>query len=238
MSNGSVDFQKSKAMPPRIEKDLVIAIVLAMLPILLVAALIVTGNGRDQEAGAIAPVESSALSDGSSLAKEPASIVELPAVAFDYEAAAELSALRWQAMAEFYETNGLLTRAAPQFNADLDRFTVAPNAEQAREYEALRSERGAVPAADDYAYYTERYWKLAEELPPARTVVEPEYDFYTERYWKLAEELPLARTVAEPEYDFYTQRYWEMAGSSHPTHAPGEVEQDYASLGHWVPLPK
>lgn len=171
MSNGSVDFQKSKAMPPRTEKDWVIVVVLALLPVILVAALIVTGNGRGQEAEVVAPEESS-------LARELSSFVEAPAGDFDYEE-----------MAEFYEANSLLTRGDPRSNTDLDQFTVAPNAEQAsayesgaaraaavdqayrsliesgslqaRDYEALQSKRGAVLPEEEYAFYTERYWNAA-----------------------------------------------------------------------------
>ncbi len=209
MDNKSVDFQKSKAMP-RIEKDLVIAVVLALLPIILVAVLIVTGNGRSQESETNVPAASSSALEGPSYARDPAWLVELPGDSFDYEAAAELSAMRWREMARFYEKNGLLTRGAPQFNADLDRFTTAPNAEQARAYESVMAREAA--EAQSNRYLTEPGWLQAREYEATRgqggaAAVDKEYSFYTERYWNAAAESQSAQPVEGTERDNNTLLY-------------------------------
>ncbi len=203
MDNKSVDFQKSKAMP-RIEKDLVIAVVLALLPIILVAVLIVTGNGRSQEAETNVPAVSSSALEGPSYARDPAWLVELPGDSFDYEAAAKLSAARWREMGRFYEKNGLLTRGAPQFNADLDRFTTAPNAEQARAYESVMAREAA--EAQSNRFLTEPGWLQAREYEATRgqggaAPVHKEYSFYTERYWNAAAEYQPSQPVEGIERD-------------------------------------
>lgn len=132
MSNGAVDSQKSKATSPRIAKNLIIAALLALLPIALIAALIVSSNSRDQEARSIAPAESSAVTDSLTDAGESGDLVDSLAADFDYEAADELWALRWKAMAEFYEAMGMLTHAAPLTNDIRGQFTVAPTLIDAR----------------------------------------------------------------------------------------------------------
>lgn len=157
MTNKMVDFQKSQAMPDRPGLETVVALVLALLPIIAVAILVVSGFGRTQSPALVNETED----------------------AFDYEAAASFSALRWRAMAAFYEGHGLLTRStadqvniAPSWDvvqaerleaerqmALLRRYTTAPGWEQ-----ALTDEQAAAAQpAEDYAYYTERYWKHAAE---------------------------------------------------------------------------
>jgi hypothetical protein len=209
VSNKAVDFHKSPAMPGRPGKDLVIAILLASLPVVIVAALIVTGYGRGADAEAVVPAESSLLSDVPAVTGNPAP----PAAAFDYEAAANLSAARWRAMGEFYERNGMLAgdpAAAQAADVQTGRYLTEPGWLQAREYETSGINPGAIPDAEEDAYYTERYWKLAEPSILAQPVEEPEYDFYTQRYWEMADSAePVQEDVGEVEWDYYTQRYWE-----------------------------
>ena len=91
---------------------------------------------------------------------------------------------------------------------------------------------------DEFAYYTERYWKMAEEreaksvvIEPGIAVAEPNYAYYTERYWKMAEsEAPV---VESENYAYYTERYWEMAAAREaqsvaPAKADVVVEPEYA----------
>jgi hypothetical protein len=81
------------------------------------------------------------------LSTSPAPRFTLPAVAvdagaaasadtFDYERAADISVMRWQAMAHFYEEQGLLTRDDFDYEAAADNSTYRWEA-MARAYERM-----------------------------------------------------------------------------------------------------
>jgi hypothetical protein len=69
------------------------------------------------------------------------------------------------------------------------------------------------------AYFTERYWRMAEARAArsarsellARQADEPAY--FTEPYWKLAEAAQARHDVnsAAPSGAYYTEKYWRMA---------------------------
>jgi len=147
---------------------------LAALPVIAVAAFLF---GRDAGQDAAPVVES------------------VPAVVpFDYDEAAELSALRWQAMATYYEQHGLLlsdvagsegaARSAAQVEPSwlqsgihlpdgivpekaLVESVTEPYWLQARTYE---NKAGQAAAVEVDAYYTEKYWKMAAEAESEEAV--------------------------------------------------------------------
>lgn len=83
--------------------------------------------------------------------------------------------------------------------------------------------------ADDYAFYTERYWNAAEARIVPAPVAEPEYAFYTERYWNRAETAAAAPVAEVEDYAYYTERYWNMAAPQEASAAGGTVVvDDYA----------
>lgn len=217
----AVDFQKSQVMPGRPQRDTVIALALALLPIIAVAAVLLFRNQSGGEAAPVVPAESSILSDGPSLAKEPASILEESAAAFDYEAAARLTALRWQAMADYYRDNGLLTRdlsgaeaVDPADRKFLDGSyrlqvpSVVSSAVDPADIKFLNgSYRLGLPPAEyrladeTEATFTQKYWDMAAGNDGV--VIEPVEDddaaYFTEKYWRMAAEKATAEPVT-PEW--------------------------------------
>jgi len=153
--------------------------------------------------------------------------------AFDAERAADISAQRWQAMADFYEAQGMLTRD--------------PLTDEAAGVAAV-----AVPIDGGFASYTDRYWAMADAYAARRAEAEEAADIsaqrwlamarfyeahgmltrdplssetadsaaavptddgfasYTDRYWAMAEAHAAVLTAAGG-FAFYTERYWQMA---------------------------
>lgn len=166
----AVDFQKSQVMPGRPKRDTVIALALALLPIIAVAAVLLIGDRSGGEAATVAPVA--------------------PAAAFDYDEAAQLSAQRWQAMADYYRDNGLLTRDAS------DAEAVDP-----ADIKFLNgSYRLGLPPAqfkladESEAYFTQKYWDMAAEKATVEQA-EENAAYFTEKYWLMAAEKATAKPV-------------------------------------------
>lgn len=227
------EFTGSGTMAGPQKRGLLIALLLAALPVIAVAALIITGDRNEAvEVGSamsavdpadrkffVEPVESgiSAVGIGNS-AIDPADrkFFPTPAGGVDRGAlsASELSGLRWRAMGEFYEKNGLLTRdseamIAPSGLAEAlsaERYQRLGEESQTNSPPVISQE--AAPVEPEYAYYTERYWKMAAESQPVESpaivtgadMAESVDAFYTERYWKMAAK-PVSRTPDESQQD-------------------------------------
>lgn len=246
------EFKGTGTMAGPQKHGLLIAILLAALPVIAVAALLVY-NDRQSPVEVTAPVAAVDPADRKFFDQAASSLGSRAL------SASELTGLRWQAMVRFYEKNGLLTRetAAAVDPADVKFFDQAASSPDsaalpAGELSGLRWQAMAkfykkngllinepeASVAPEYAFYTERYWRMAEESRTAKPpVIEREAAaadaFYTERYWKMAEEsrtgsLPLLDggiDAPEPAYAFYTERYWKMAAeSAAPATAPEESQ--------------
>lgn len=238
------EFTGSGTMAGPQKRGLLIALLLAALPVIAVAALIIIGDRHEAvEVGASAASIDSAdikffnepVASGNSaawagnFAVNPADrkFLTAPAGGIDRGAlsAGELSALRWRAMGEFYEKNGLLTRdseamIAPSGLAEAlsaERYQRLGEESQTNSPPVISQE--AAPVEPEYAYYTERYWKMAAESQPVKSVAivsgadmaESVDAFYTERYWKMAAK-PVSRTSGEAQQDFLHS--WN--GKAHP----------------------
>ena len=159
MSGQLSEFDESGKVIRDPGRGLQIMMVLAVLAVLVTAAIIVINGRRSaaavESAGVVAPMWDEAQAAAAASADRKFANPPLGAVVAVLDAG-DVSALRWQAMAEFYAANGLLTRDLADLGA----------------------------ADSGYATYTERYWDAAEagRVKPA----EPAYDFYTQRYWEMA----------------------------------------------------
>lgn len=230
------EFTGSGTMAGPQKRGLLIALLLAALPVIAVAALIITGDRNEAvEVGSamsavdpadrkffFEPVEGgiSAVGIGDS-AIDPADrkFFEAPAgrgsaLGSPQLAASELSALRWRAMGQFFEKNGMLSRdsevmIAPSGLAEAlsaERYQQLGEGSQTNAPPVINQE--AAPVEPDYAYYTERYWKMAAESQPVESpaivtgadMAESVDAFYTERYWKMAAK-PVSRMPDESQQD-------------------------------------
>jgi hypothetical protein len=204
------EFDESGAKAGHAGRELLIAILLVALPVIVVAALMIN-RGRESESTVESaaysmdpadrkflnePYRGSAVVGGVDLTTVDAADRKFYIQADQSGAgaivrrdetltAAELSALRWQAMAEFYEKNGLLTRRASGSEA-----TVNPSSHWAEVYneDSLLTGAAAVPGS---------YWAGVNGAMPgisafaieaemaADSEVEPA-PFSTEIYWEMA----------------------------------------------------
>lgn len=255
------EFNQSGTMTGRPGRGLFIAILLAALPVIAVAAIIIIRD-RDAEA-VVAPSTHSSGQAEQAFLNEPARATISPA---------DLSAMRWRAMGEFYEKNGLLTGNAAGPDAAVDRFelkngittsqnsgsssvlsdfTVAPSADEVRAYEPAARATSSLNVSPAAVWGPEQeYNLLLREKAAHRSLFEPvsardsatlsgadlaeEVDaYYTERYWKMAVASEPIQAPAEEVWDFYTERYWAMAAESQPAQAPVEPEWDYYTERYW-----
>lgn len=199
MGSRLTEFSGSGTMAGPQKRGLLIALLLAALPVIAVAAIIITGD-RNEVVEVESSVSSIDLADrkffnqpfgsgisrawAGNLAINPADRKFLDAPAGSGSAlgsqsltASELSILRWRAMGLFYEKNGLLTRdseamIAPSGLAEAlsaERYNRLGEDSQTNSPPVIKQE--AAPVEPEYAYYTERYWKMAAESKPVKSPV-------------------------------------------------------------------
>lgn len=160
-------FEESEAKAGRAAREVLIVVLLAALPVLAVAAFLI---GRDAGQDAAPVVEGVSA-----------------VVPFDYDEAAELSALRWQAMAKFYEQNGLLLSDVA---ASEETARSAARVEPSWLQSGIHLPDGVVPEKALVEPVTEPYWLQAwtYENKAGQAAAAEADATYTEQYWKLADE--------------------------------------------------
>lgn len=221
MGSQMSEFNKSGTMVGRPGRGLLIAILLAALPVIATAAVILIRD-RGDDAASVAPAAAALETETQQFLIERGWM----SAGTDVGDAAELS--------RFTTAPGRgQARALEEDGLPADRSAAA----------AAASERPA--------YFTEPYWEMAAEAAlekeaglevPAVPIWGPDQEYglllrekaslrsnsamaglnesgassaaaadayYTERYWKLSSDALRSEPAVEPEWDYYTQRYWE-----------------------------
>jgi hypothetical protein len=178
------EFDESGAKAGHAGRELLIAVLLVALPVIAIAALIVI-RGRETEAVVAPsaysidpadrkflnePYRAGAVAGGinPAAAIDPADrkFFDMSAQAVDKSlTAGELSALRWQAMAEFYEKNGLLTNEVNQPEALTGglSYWAGVNGAMPRDVTLSEAEMAANSEVEAVPFSTEIYWEMARQ---------------------------------------------------------------------------